>query len=116
MRRFIAIVFTVVLIAAMIITNPGMNRYINWFRKDIIPKSQGSLITAIGEGLREPIIGSSTMVRNYVLLSHYTTIIGSQQVRSIGILNGFVSNGLSAIGTSILLSFVFMVLITMIII
>lgn len=115
MRRIIAITFALVLLIAMIVTNPGMNRYAKWFDRDIVPKNQGSIIATIGERLREPVIKSSTMVKNYVFLSYYSTVIGSKQVNSIGILNTFICDGLSSLGMSIFLSFVFMILMMLII-
>lgn len=115
MRRLISAILTVLLIAALIITNPGMNKYVKWYERDIIPKSKGSIISTIGERLREPVIKSSTMVKNYGFLSHYTTVIGSCQVNSTGILNSFIMDGLSALLISTLLSFVFMILIMLII-
>lgn len=115
MRRCISAILTVLLIAALIITNPGMNKYVKWYEKDIIPKSQGSIITTIGERLREPVIKSSTTVKNYGFLSHYTTVIGSYQINSTGILNCFIIDGLSALVISMLLSFSFMILMILII-
>lgn len=114
-RKFMAFLCILSLVAAMILTNPGMNTYVNWFERNIIPKSQGSLVATIGERVRKPVIESSTMVKKYVFLSHYTTVIGSQQVMAVGILNGFFSNVLDLIGISTGLAFVFMVLMMMMI-
>lgn len=115
LKKIIALLCLFLLIGGMYLTNPGIDKYVQWYERDIVSKNPESIIAAIGDEVRGTAIKSSTYVKDYKFFSYYVTAIGGRNVLVIGLLNNFISTPTEALLVSLILSSIFMMLLMVII-
>lgn len=115
LKKIIALICLLLLIGGMYLTNPGMDKYTKWYEKDIVSKNPESIIATIGDEVRASAIKSSTYVKDYKFFSYYVTVIGSQSILVIGLLNNFISTPTEALLVSLILSSIFTILLMVIV-
>lgn len=70
-------------------TNPGIAEYSSWVSHKIQDQSTSVLVDVGVDLLGKPIIESSTIVKDFIVFSIFTTEIGDQRSVTIGILGMF---------------------------
>lgn len=88
MKKAIIIILATLLLAT---TNPTKQEYETWLKEQVMNESTG----IIGKGLaylynNSGAIESSTLTKNYVVFSTYTTKTGDTELKVIGILKNFI--------------------------
>lgn len=94
MKKIIAALFIVALLGGMFATNPTIDDYSNFMKKEIIDsnKNQSDItkrITSLLGGLAGNVIASETTRKNYVFFSIYKSDVYSTKRTCIGIFDNF---------------------------
>lgn len=88
-------VVAVTLLAFLTYTNPTMEAYEGFIRKEIIQETrkQDGLSKVLGSlfgGFVSGLIANSTIRRDFIIFSFYDTDLGSERLKVIGVLNNFI--------------------------
>lgn len=91
-------IVTVTVLALLAYTNPTMEAYEEFIRKQIIQETrkQDDLSKVLGSlfgGFVSGLIANATIRRDFIFLSFYDTDLGSDRIKVIGILNNFIVVG-----------------------
>jgi len=82
------IVIGMVLLLAM--TNPKKPDYVSWTKDQTIAKSSDFLEKTITALLVPTMVENNTEISNFVLFTTFTTNVGAQEIKVIGIFNNFI--------------------------
>jgi len=88
-------IVAVTLLALLVYTNPTMDDFGEYMRKEIVqdlPKedSLGKVIGSLLGGFASHVITNATIRRDFVIFSLYETDLGNKDATVIGVLNNFI--------------------------
>ena len=91
MSKLMVLICVMFVIILMVITNPSKNDYINWIKETSITQNVNSLDKGLISLIGNPLFDSSTLSRNFILFSIYTTYISdNNDMNTMGVANNFI--------------------------
>jgi hypothetical protein len=89
-KNLIGILFVVLIIILMAVTNPSKNAYDEWAKSQLSSTTDNSLAKGVIELIGAPIIDQATTKSNYILFSLFQTSYQGNTIKTIGLFNNFI--------------------------
>jgi len=80
-------IIIILALAILTLTNPSKSQYTAWAKEEIVEKSSNSIMTYLGG----PIIGLTTVSKDFLVGTVYTTFYDGKEIKTLGMLGNFIS-------------------------